>query len=334
MTEVCKAGCTAPRTVAMAGIARMVLTILLAGSSAGLARGVMPASLVTPALVVLWIAPLLCLAADYPLLSAGSRLRHCTGRIFWGIAGIWSALTLAGTLVAAAGLFAAGHPIPAILLEVYALGRVIADAEARSYSTDFLTGADGNPFGPEERHVALVGMYRGTVLLMLALIASATVLASGMAPAWAEAVMLTFLWSIAAPLALVVAFRFWRGFASDSDISEPTAPEPDDPDEQTLWEFGQIVGRGGWWLFNGGNLLLIYELILAEQTAIAVVFGFIVVTGWALNVEWELRKPSNERRHISKVALVLRVVVRGVFRFSHWFIGTPVEALRRMARRE
>ena len=93
-------------------------------------------------------------------------------------------------------------------------------------------------------------------------------------------------------------------------------------------------GRAGWWLGNTGMILLIYELSLAGQTALAALWVLQVLMAWALNTERRLRVPEDRRGEIGQPYLALHAAVRDIARALHLAVATPLRAARRLLRRK
>jgi hypothetical protein len=328
---VCKCGFEG--RAAVAGYARMVLASAMVVTTAMAARGLSPTDYEIFLPVVIWSLPLLTAASDITVLWANGRLEHCTGRVHaTGKApSPWLFVLLVFLTVAA--LFAADRPVLAVVVEIYALARVAVGGIIAAGGTDLFADDDCTVLDPDAVRNFLETGFRYAAFGLVTILFATTWVAAGTAPSWAERTILTALWIIVSALLFGEACLVWRDMVGDYLPSrhDDSGPSFLDKPRTGLEELPLMtVGWDGWWLGNAGMILLIYELSLAGQTALAALWVLQILMAWALNTERRLRAAGDRRGEIGRPYLALHAAVRDIARALHLAVATPVQAARRL----
>jgi hypothetical protein len=148
---VCKCGFEG--RAAVAGYARMVLasamvvtTAMAAGAAALDPR---PAEYETIVPFVFWAILALTLATDVAAVWANVRLADCSRGAHLTATGAWPWLFLLIVFSAVPVLFAAGPSMPAVVLEIYLLGRIVIEGTFAGHRAGMFADSDPDTLDPE-----------------------------------------------------------------------------------------------------------------------------------------------------------------------------------------
>jgi hypothetical protein len=332
---VCKCGFEG--RAAVAGYARMVLasamvvtTAMAAGAAALDPR---PAEYETIVPFVFWAILALTLATDVAAVWANVRLADCSRGAHLTATGAWPWLFLLIVFSAVPVLFAAGPSMPAVVLEIYLLGRIVIEGTFAGHRAGMFADSDPDTLDPEVTLRCMRTAIRYAGFGLVTILFATTWVAAGTAPSWAERTILTALWIIVSALLFGEACLVWRDMVGDYLPSRHDDPGPSflDKPRTGLEELPLMtVSWAGWWLGNAGMILLIYELSLAGQTALAALWVLQILMAWALNTERRLRAAGDRRGEIGRPYLALHAAVRDIARALHLAVATPVQAARRL----
>jgi hypothetical protein len=334
-TRVCR--CGFGRRAAAAGYGRLLLASALAVTAIAEARGHFPGGYETVTSAALWVLLALTSALDVATLWANDRLEHSTGRPHRMATGAWPWLFLLIAFMAVTALFAADQPVLAIIAEIYVLARVVIEGTLAGYRAGMLVDDDPDTLDPEVTRRCMWTAMRYAAFGLVAALCATTWMATGTAPGWAESTVLAALWIVTSALLFGVAAVIWRDMVADylppqqDDSGAPFLKEP----KKGLEDLRLVsVGWAGWWLAHAGLLLLVYELTVAGDTALAAMFVPLLLMTWAVNTERMLRLPEDRRDEIGQPYLALHAAVRGIARGLHLAIATPARAVRRVLGRK
>ncbi len=334
-TRVCK--CGFGRRAAAAGYGRMLLASVMAVTAIAAARDIFPARYEFGVAATLCTLLALSVVADFTALWDSGRLEQCTGRPHRLATGAWPWLFPLIVFMAVPALFAANRPALAIVVESYVLARVAVGGIVAAGAMGLHADAEGAVLDPDAVRRFLEAGLRYAAFGLVALLSATTWLATGTAPTWIENTILAALWIIVSALLFGEAGLIWRDMVGDylpaerdnAGSSFTKEPRPGLEDLPLI-----SPGRAGWWLGNTGMILLIYELSLAGQTALAALWVLQVLMAWALNTERQLRVPEDRRGEIGQPYLALHAAVRDIARALHLAVATPVRAVRHVLGRK
>lgn len=333
MTKTRECRCGFEGRAALSGYARLLLAAAMVVTAVATALGAFPARYEINVTAALFALTTLSATADITAIWANDRLEQCTGQPHWTATGGWRWRFLLTVFVTVAALFAADREVLATVVEIYFLARVaiegmIAAECERLYADDECTTLD-----PDQAQTFMVNVARYAKFGLVAMLAATTWVATGAAAGWPEHMTLSALWIIVLTLLFGEACLIWKDIVADYLPPQRDGRGPlflAEP-RKGLEDLPLIrVSRAGRWLANGGILLLVYELSLAHQTALAALFVPLPFLASALNIERRLRVPEDQRGEIARPILALHAAVRDIARALHLAVAAPVRAVRRL----
>jgi hypothetical protein len=106
-------------------------------------------------------------------------------------------------------LFAAGPSMPAVVLEIYLLGRIVIEGTFAGHRAGMFADSDPDTLDPEVTLRCMRTAIRCAGFGLVTILFATTWVAAGTAPSWAERTILTALWIIVSAL-LISRGRGWR----------------------------------------------------------------------------------------------------------------------------